>query len=56
MIKVKYRYKTKRVMDTWLRVLTDWNAGMSPKQIEERYGKKKGWTYYVLRRLRQIEA
>lgn len=60
-MKIKYRGHQKRkeeARDLWIRIATDFNSGMTPKEIAERYTNKNtgkpyhvNHIYYILRQI-----
>lgn len=63
-MKVQYqghKRRTEHAMELWVKVATDYNAGMSPEQIRHRYTNPKtgkaysrGYIYWVLKKVKTI--
>ena len=63
-MKIQYqghKRRTERAMELWVKVATDYNAGMSPEQIRNRYENPKtgkpysrGYIYWVLNKIKTL--
>lgn len=54
---IKYRGHTKRqkeAREMWLRVATDYNGGIPPKEIAKRYNITKSHLYWILKKVQEL--
>lgn len=50
-----HKNRKKRVLKSWLEVVTDYKNGVPAKEIAQKHTKTTAWVYWVLRKYRKGE-